>query len=372
MAQKSERAQRHVSRLPRFRDLGQPRQSRPRANKLSLNVVLAVNAALMLAACVPAGSAGLTTSAPALVPDDAGVGPLQSYWQRINSWHFQGTMEERQAMFDAEYRAREEYIAACMASQGFVYTPDPGARITLTMVADPVTVDRNSREFAELYGFGIGTEVRPEHFGEVWTGGRSDIAFELMAGMSEAEAAAFGAALWGTGRQVDGVWDWMLPGCMDAAWALFQPDAEFDAIRTEMDNTFAFIGSESTPDFVTLNSEWSTCMIDAGFPDAQTPAALERSFLVDFNVVKGCTPTGEGSWECRTDYQPDPVQHQLFNEREIAAAVANYDCREEVDFDRRHRQLGFALEQEFVNQHRNELEAAARHAEQRRASAITP
>jgi len=345
----------------------QRKPDRTRIEGLLAIAALLVTVIMILTACAP-----IAANEPEAIGAESGVGPLQLYWQRIYGWHFQGTLEERQAMFDAEFRAREEYIAACMASQGFVYTPDPGARITLTMVADPVTVDRNSREFAELYGFGIGAEVRPEHFGEVRTGARSDIAFELMAGMSEAEAAAFGAALWGTGRLVDGVWDGTLPGCMDAAWALFQPDAEFAAIRTEMDNTFAFIGSESSPDFVALNSEWSTCMIDAGFPDAQTPAALERAFLDDFSVVQGCTPTGPGYWACRTDYQPDPVQHQLFNEREIAAAVANYDCREEVDFDRRHRQLGFALEQEFVNQHRNELEAAALHAEQRRASAVTP
>jgi hypothetical protein len=52
------------------------------------------------------------------------------------------------------------------------------------------------------------------------------------------------------------------------------------------------------------------------------------------------------------------IQKQLaFTDREIAMAIADYDCRQSVSYEQRHNEIDFALQQAFVTQHRDELDA---------------
>ncbi len=59
--------------------------------------------------------------------------------------------------------------------------------------------------------------------------------------------------------------------------------------------------------------------------------------------------------------QPTPESRTAFTEREIAVAVAAYDCREALDFDARFDEIDLDLQQQFVDVHRAELEAFAEH-----------
>ena len=107
-------------------------------------------------------------------------------------------------------------------------------------------------------------------------------------------------------------------------------------------------------------------MIDAGFPSAQSPTLLQRSIGEEFALLRG--QTVEADRAILGIPEPlDAQQASAFMDREIAAALADYDCRTQVSYQQRHQQIDFAFQQEFVNQHRNELEAWVEHAESLRA-----
>ena len=62
----------------------------------------------------------------------------------------------------------------------------------------------------------------------------------------------------------------------------------------------------------------------------------------------------------------DPAERAEFAEREKAIAVADWDCREALNYDSRRRKMEIALHYEFVERHRAELEAWALHMEETR------
>lgn len=324
---------------------------------------------VIVSACSP-----VNAGTPDLVPDDAGIGPLWALQHQIRAilWpQFapDATPQERQAHADQFNRAQQEYIAACMAEQGFTYIPFLGGGGTITITEDPATVARDTREFAELYGFGIGAEIND--YGELWGFGSAQSADDpniaLTAQMSQGELAAWWDALQGQGRIVDGVLDLTVPGCRDAAYREYTPSDEFDALQQEIATFFQPFFAGTLPELAMLNQDWAACMLDAGFPDAQTPDLLQQGLQDEYRVITGWTfdIAGGGSWRSPADdHQTDPAQRAAFIEREVAAAVANYDCLEQVDFDQRHQQIDFALQNEFVNLHRSELEAWLEYAQQ--------
>ena len=57
-------------------------------------------------------------------------------------------------------------------------------------------------------------------------------------------------------------------------------------------------------------------------------------------------------------------------EWERSVAVADWDCRNELDYDARLRAIELEMQQEFVDRHWADLEAWAQHEESRRAGLI--
>jgi len=358
-------------------------------------------AATMLAACQATPDSIDATAVSSDMPTDgtptpvrpaSPQGALDEFTIRINGGMGGGTVEELQEEFELRRRQTEEYIAACMAEQGFTYYPDLGGTVTATVVAGPLP---GTREFAEQFAFGISHDSQdggvPGTFGIALTGNTWANA-DVTAAMSAAERTAWFAALYGpwfgTPELVEVEWDER--GCSGQAQLAISPDlqlpSEFAAIRDEV-NRFAD-SVQVDPQMTALNAEWTGCLAAAGHP-----GWLHRQQLMAALWQEWWTFSGQGDQDARLDLllawdwdaAPDgppgwtlgedgvgvwdevsPGALAAFREREFDTALADVGCREALDFDTRQREIELRLQQAFVDRNLAELEAWAAWVEARR------
>ena len=62
---------------------------------------------------------------------------------------------------------------------------------------------------------------------------------------------------------------------------------------------------------------------------------------------------------------PDDASVSMFRDREISLAVANWDCKAETNFDLEILAVEIDLQQQFVEAHREDIEAWAEYSESR-------
>ena len=305
-------------------------------------------AALLAAGCVtdPEVIAAPLPEIDLTVPD----GPLDLYLIRIRGNQGAETQQEAQARVDRDFRLSQELTAICMAEQGFVYRPMTRVT-TVTLLEGPA---RGSREFAERFGFGISHRGALPGSQSSVTSEEIDPNREYVAAMSETELRAWQLALWGDWDTwpADGVADEnTVLGCMSSAWDTLNADnnPEFAAIRAEIDIFFTAVTSD--PRMTALDQEWSACMHNLSYSGWQSPIHLENSLLEEWLTLF-------------TDF----AASLQFNDREIAVAVADVTCREQVDYELRARAINFELQHNFVAANLTELEAWVADVESRRGS----
>jgi len=358
-------------------------------------------AATMLAACsvtpgsddagaaYPTPDATVTTEPPPAPPVAAEQGALDEFTMRIWGTPAEETQQAADARLVAEQRFREEYIAACMAEQGFQYYPDLLNIPTVTVAEGPV---RGSREFAERYGFGISNQPpQGAGFQVQWHGDPNQ---ELRETMSAAEQEAWlfalsgttgatqihiGGGLGGVGMQLDET------GCIGRAWSAMLPtgNPEFAAIESEVSRFVTSIDVD--PLLLALDHEWAACLALAGYPGMVNPGQMTGLLWAEWDALQNWDQVSEllltWDWQGSPDGPPgytvdedgvgsfefDPEARAAFRDREMALAVADVGCRETLDFDARRLAIKHQLQQEFVDANRNELDTWATWAENRRA-----
>ena len=356
----------------------------PAKAKALAAVGFALAGSLVLAACgaPEAGAAGNDISHSDWVP-----GPLDEFSARIHgfSWDQNETQQEAQARIDQEGREMEEEIAACMAELGFQYNmrDDAGGTIVIWN-SDDSEIEWGTRAFAEEFGLAISTDPwgwnnDDEDGGRdtmVWTDPNQDI----LDAMSDSERQAWSEALWGPPMEPDAdgnwpEWDPMNAGCQGQAqgarWHRQTPD-EFLALEEEMNNIW--MNMMSDPRIVALQTGWTTCMATAGHPGFTTQDEFHNTLWEEWAELQGWNAMNDvwatWDWEANPDGptmpEPDPAAVAAFTEREIALAVADWDCRDSLRFNAVQQEVNLELQQQFVDRHRAELEAWAQFEEARR------
>ena len=258
------------------------------------------------------------------------VGPLDEYLVRMGRRTIGQSSEEASITYNAQLLLESEILAECMATHGFEYIPgiweDRGSD---DFDWDALTVQVDSREFAATYGFGIAVD---------WSGIRRPLTVisgpdpnvEIFESLSPAAQAEY----WQTKQGI----------CAPLAWEevfLLPQTGEFSGLADEVNRLTVTIDSD--PRVSALNQQWATCMENEGFNDFWAPGIHLRRQL---------------SFENDGD---------LTVERELAIAVADWDCRESLDYDSTRWMIRNQLQYEFVDRHAAELEAwvlfeQARHA----------
>lgn len=309
--------------------------ARRAARAAALALVLATTATL--AACAPDGAAPDPAAGPA-DPDDPGAptpGPLEAYLGYAVGARTQGEVA-------AELAAHEEAIAACMAAQGFEYTPPVIVPGTFETSDEP---PRGSRGFAERYGYGIwqGPEVEPGQY----TYQLDDSAnAEYRASLTPEAQQAYDRALLGTptdlpdgGTSFDGL------GCREAAAVRQSPQAEYlRGVQEEVSDLLESLWLGEDPRLAEVDADWAACMRDAGYDD-RSPREAEQRIIDEVTAAYG-SGTGPAA---SVVAERAAAEHRL--------AIADQDCRDATGWARRRRAVEHELQQEYLAAHRADLDA---------------
>jgi hypothetical protein len=322
-------------------------------------------ASLLLTGCTGGGSPGGDgTAAPRQE-----LGPLEEYLARVYGWpDSDADADEQQAEYDRRQREVERLVAECMREEGFDYLPrDDGGMVVAGGGTD---LAWGSAEFAEQYGYGISTD--PWGWDDRDDGeSPGDPNQEYLDAMSEAERSAYDEALWGPPVEIDEdeyAYDWTRSGCYGAAqhevWD-DDRDGEFAGLEEEMSRLWEQVVSD--PRVRELEAAWASCMADAGHGGYDAPDAVTQPLHDAWYAIQGWDDPEYQALLDGWDWDADPegpgeppvdeAEARAFTEREIAIAVADVRCRADVGYEDGYREVSHELQQDFVDQHRAELDA---------------
>ena len=301
----------------------------------------ATSLVLLLTGCSGSDGAGSASRGGerATERDDS---PLDGFFEALNS------LEEDYS--DAALLARtEEVVAACMREEGFDYTPrevpDPA-----DAEPDPHLPAFDTVEYAQAYGYGLIERGDEEDASEE----PEDPNADDVASMSKAERRAWDEALNGDRAQVamadpDAEYDWTTSGCAGRAQhEVYEVESPFGDVRyTALHEDFLRLDVTGDPRLGALNSAWSDCMADAGFPGLDDPGHALQSVIDAQSAARmEAGPSG-----------PDAEALAQMRERERDTAVADRTCHDEVDYAEGEADVRRELEQAFVDAHQDELDA---------------
>ncbi|MFS0712405.1 hypothetical protein ABC195_00870 [Microbacterium sp. 2P01SA-2] len=310
----------------------------------------AVGLVLAMAGCTAAdGSADSTEESP-----------LSEYFSAF----YGGEMseEEQQAHFEKQNKEREELIAQCMQDEGFEYIPAP-ANMSFSSGTEWKPEDR---DFVAQWGYGAvkypdaDAQVEPE---QVTPDPNSDYVMAL----SESEQMAYYEALYGPSpseeeMSEDGSYEynWETSGCH--GWADHELNGDdpmqSDEFADVMDAITKFYETSATlPAMADLDREWAECMDAAGYPGFAAQADAQNSIYEELN----------GVYENSTETGPDQATMDEIHEREVELALADLDCRKETDYRAKYQKAQFEAEEQFIADHKAELDAMKAAAEQARS-----
>jgi len=308
----------------------------------AVGLVLAVTA---LAACSGGGDEappdGAASPRPTRGSDPTPVpyraGPLEE----ILGW---GEAPSSEQDVVSQVMWRENLVAACMAEQGFEYWPQVPAVDDVVYGDGPVY---GTREFAELYGYGIWEAPSTSGGGISFTlDGSANM--DYREAMGDAEREAYDLVLWGPVVDVseDGRVTQRRGGCSEAADSSAGSETGYlVGVREEGLAFLEALGADSR--LAEVDTDWASCMADAGFTGTSPIAAEAR--------VAAERVAADGDLGGQDVVPQETVDEKAAAERRLA--LADLDCREETDWAARHRAIEITLQQEYVDAHRTDLEA---------------
>ncbi len=307
----------------------------------------------------------LTTAALALVlagcsadasgsPSDEPTTELAAFFEDIGS-SYQGEDYERRQ------REVEEHVAACMAEQGFEYTPaDP---MSMADTSDLPSFD--SKEFVDQYGYGATTMDEVYGTGEEWVDPNAD----YVAAMSESEQTAYYEALWGASPEVDPddpdaevEYNWEEAGCQgEAQQTVFSDqtlwdDPALEDFFDEMQSAYEDM-NEDDPGLRETVGAWRECLADAGY-DFATPDEAQQSIYDEVNALWEQTAPAEGEADPDASVEPDEAAMADLREKEMALAPADFACRESSGWMKAYKKANREIEERLWEKWGAQLEAA--------------
>ena len=280
-----------------------------------------------LVAAVVVGTAACSHAEP--TPEDLGALPLDAW---VATHLPDGTSLNQ---LDPSV---EEAKARCMAEQGFTYVPARSVEVASEEIAEPPGPARGTRAFAERHGYGIAWQLEeyPPQDEEAAEPDPSDPNEQLRQAMSETELAAWTRALVGSmddppddDGPVVPARAWEEWGCTgEALWEhgrshLAYVDPDWLEVAAEIDTAQLAVAGHD--DVLAARAQWRECMASEGFGEWSAPELVSSALW-------------EESWEFLRGEDGEPLPEPDLTplaERERAAAVADWDCRAEADYDAR-------------------------------------
>ena len=273
-----------------------------------------------------------------------------------------------------DMRKVEEKIATCMDERGFEYVPHAPGSDEPSAFDDAFRLD--PADFAEQYGYGISTLI----FDDKNDDGAGDPNEKIREGLSEAARKEYDEALWGDVETLDdGGFAVAMPaepdpeadpqeqGCQQqAADEVFgAPEDRGMTDMNEFQNLFNDIATlqeriNNDPRVGAAEQAWAQCMAEAGHADVETVAQPQQSVNERmYELTRG--PEGADPDAPSLTINPgagadiDEADLEELQAFEIDIATADFDCQQE-GYQEAFDEVSRELQEEFVRQHRDELE----------------
>lgn len=278
--------------------------------------------------------------------------PLQKYMETFGGYD-EDTMIAEQTEIEA-------IVAQCMNDEGFEYVPMDVAAQYASFSSEDVE-DWNTKEWVSKNGYGMSGIEGETETGEEWVDPNAD----YLESLSEASMTAYYTALQGTWEPPEGLTEqeqmewmptWEEQGCyglaqhevgMEDLWQ----DPQYQEIKTEMSEVWEDVTKD--PRIGEANAAWADCMADAGYPGLSKQEDAAMSISEAQNALWEVIEYDEAN----PDAGPDPDALAEVRELELATALADFTCKEEVGFDATTLQVQFDVEDQFVKDHKAELDA---------------
>ena len=306
--------------------------------------------------------------------------PLSKYLSAIYSGGLSpdATQQEQQEYYNEQNRRTEELVAQCMAKEGFEYVPNTNnGGVVISTDDDGENMWRpDDRDWVEKYGYGAVNnpwQEQAETQQPEASAPPADPNQPYIESLTEAEQQAFYEALWGK-QEVDPdadpnepqEWRWEDAGCYGWAQHEVQGDNPWEQAENKqiIDAIQKFYETlQSHPDLAKLDAEWSACMTEAGFSGFRTQQDAQNSIYDLINKYWENAPQGDGEWDPNFGTVKDP-EFAKIADQEIPLALADLTCREKTDYRQQQLRIQFTAEEQFIADHKEELDAMKARAEQ--------
>lgn len=301
--------------------------------------------AALLAVAAMAGGCGPSQG----VPSPEATGPLQAY------------LDEIYTSVDAEtwvtdHNATQEYVAACMAEEGFEYRPTPAP--PMYTMPDVLTPD-----YAAEFGYGDTTEaygpgVPPMRFSAMpGDDPAADFNQSYAYGLEPEAQEQYWLAMHGRDVAPDedpAAVPLEEAGCYAQAYAQQYPESrrppEFASVEEAIREEIWWVDED--PRLVATHPAWADCMADAGYPGLT--GVPDAAALANDNANASSLTLAVPYAELKEMFPDELAEVQQF---EIDVAVADTGCRESVGwYDVRATVLAEA-QQSILDRYRPELDA---------------
>lgn len=315
--------------------------SRPRLVPLG---IAAVVMSLALAGC-SAGADKNSGSGSELSYEDS---PLNEYLAAV--YDAQDDVD-----FDEQQMKTEELIAVCMAEEGFEYIPVDYSSQFEEMDEQDIE-DQNTEEWVTENGYGINQTSEQMDESTDQATEFVDPNQDYVATLSESEQMAFYEVLYGPSPDEseldeDGSYEynWEEAGCSGSAQHetggqnMWEDEAHKNVTDAMAD---LYTTLDASPEMAKLNSEWASCMADAGHAEFTAKSEAIQAVMDEQNAL----------WE-GTDTGPTEEQTAAAREKELEIALADFRCAEEIDYMTKSLEAQFALEEQFISDYKAELDA---------------
>ncbi|MGY1650625.1 hypothetical protein [Geodermatophilus sp. SYSU D01119] len=315
--------------------------------------------ALLLSSC--SGSDGDSGAATGTAEQTS---PLSEYLDAVYGGDL--SPEEQERRFAEEQEQVEELVARCMQEQGFEYTPNTQSATFVS--SEDVEWEPDDRDWVSQYGYGAVNSPYNEQ--PVPEEEYVDPNADYVASLSESEQTAFYEALSGPVPDEEDLaedgsyeYDWTTAGCQGAAQ--HEVAGEDPSQSEEFASLFAAIDELYTstatwPGMADLDREWAECMDAAGHGGHVTQADAQNSVHDELNAIYEDVAVSEDG---TSTGEPDQAALDALAEREVELALADLGCREETDYRDRSTEITHEVEEQFIEDHRAELDALVAAAE---------
>ena len=261
----------------------------------------------------------------------------------------------------AQQNEQEELVATCMADEGFDYVPVDNSQYSGMMSDDGE--EYGTEKWVAENGYGMSQSPEQIAAQEEQSQEYIDPNQDYVTSLSEGEQAAYYEVLYGVqpteeemGEDGSYEYNWETSGCQGFASHEIngdQPSQDDHAALYDAMNAM-YEESQSSPTLVALDAEWATCMADAGYATFLKKGDAQESISNDQNAI----------YESATETGPDEQALADLREKELAVAMADYTCAEEVDYTDASMKVQFDLEEQFITDHKSELDALIADSEQ--------